>query len=334
MRSITSSDVEVYLEAARNGDHRNATALVMGLLDDGLPVDTVIEDVLAAAQREAGLRWLTARWTVADEHVTTTTTTAVVEAIAAAAAEQSERGDLVAVCAEGDWHSMASRLGAQLLRARGWRVRCLGASTPADHVDEYLTRARQDGLVITCSLPLHYAGAARLVEVAHRNGVPALIGGAAIADDPRRAIKLGADAAVRDIAEADAVLGALGGIVPPGEPVVLDEAALLLAAEADAFATTALARLSQTVSTGGGYGAQQLSCTHEDLACIVQFAAAAVLVQDPTVWTSFANWQRTLLDARGVAEGAFTAGVEAVSEQIRAKYPNVADLLDAVVREP
>jgi methanogenic corrinoid protein MtbC1 len=328
MRTITPSDVEEYLETARVGDHRSATRLALGFLDDGVPPNSVIEDLLVVAQRETGLRWLITRWNVADEHAVTTTTAAVIEVLAMTATHGTDRGNVVVVCAEGDWHSMPSRLCAQQLRARGWNVRILGASTPADHLAEYLNRTSQDGLIISCALPLHYAGAARLADVARQHAIPALIGGGAIAENPFRSLTLGADVAVSNLDEADSSLQELGGVSVLGEPVPLREDALLLDAEAGIHASAAMAALSKSFPALKGYNSRQLSRTSEDLAYIARFAAAALLVEDPTVWTSFASWQRVLLGARDVPQRAFTAGVEAISNQIASQHPEAAELLN------
>lgn len=327
MTELDGDVIEHYLEVARAGDHRAATSLVLELLHDGVPPDTIIEQVLVAAQRQTGERWWRSEWTVADEHLVTTTTAAVVEALSSASRTPSGPGRLVVVCAEGDWHGLPGRLFSERMRHRGWRVTFLGASTPADHVAEFLARSDHDALAVTCALPLTFAGAARLADVGHEAGLPVLIGGAGITPNPHRALELGADAAASSPKEADTVLREL-----IGNPVVrartpLRWTAFDLEADVDDLADAAFADLEVAFPPMKDYDDRQRRRTLEDLRHIVRYLAATVLVDDPTVWSDFADWQRALLAARGVPQRAFDSAVAVLGARLEHSYPQVARLL-------
>lgn len=324
--------IEHYLEAARAGDHRSATALALELLHDGVPADVIIEQVLVAAQRQTGERWWRNEWTVADEHLVTTTTAAVIEALGSASGTRSAPGHLVVVCAEGDWHGLPGRLFSERMRTRGWRVTFLGASTPADHVAEFLRRSDHDALAVTCALPLTFAGAARLGDVGHEAGLPVLIGGAAITPNPQRALELGADAPATSPQEADTVLRELIGtpIVRPATP--LRFTAFNLEADADDLAQATFAELEGAFPAMKGYDDRQRQRTLEDLIYIVRHLAATVLVNDPTVWWDFAEWQKALLAARGVPKQAFDSAVAILAAHLADTYPQVARLLTTEAR--
>ena len=109
-------------------------------------------------------------------------------------------------CAEGDWHSLPAQMFAEMLRAEGFAVAFLGASTPADHVAAFLSRQRPDALAVSCNLALFFGGVTRLADAAHRHDIPVLAGGRALGRDPRRAARLGADAWAAGIDGAVAVL--------------------------------------------------------------------------------------------------------------------------------
>jgi methanogenic corrinoid protein MtbC1 len=328
--AVTEEVVARYLERARAADHPGAARLALDLLDQGVPVDDVLEDLVGAAQRETGLRWYKGEWSVVDEHLVTTTSVAVTDAVSAAARHRGGAGHLAVVSAEGDWHALPGRLFAEAMRARGWAVDYLGASTPADHVGEFLGRRLPDALAISCAVPLFYVGAARLAGVAHDNGVPVLIGGAAIAGSRRRALALGADATALAPSGADAVLRQFQGRPSCREPVTLDPSALALDASAEEFADAALAHLGHAFPALRDYDSRQLARTHEDLAYSVRFVAAALLVQDPTVWSDFAAWQVELLRARGVPAVAFVEGMQALADQVEPVSAEGASLLDSV----
>ena len=332
MTGIDDEVVERYLEAARAGDHRSATTMALELLHDGVPSDAIVEQVLIAAQRRTGERWWRNEWTVADEHLVTTTTTAVVEALSSAAGPQPGSGRLVVVCAEGDWHGLAGRLFSERMRDRGWGVTFLGASTPADHVAEFLRRSDHDALAVTCGLPLTFAGAARLADVGHEARLPVLIGGAGITPNPQRALELGADAPATSPEEADTVLRGLIGTPVVRPPTPLRWTAFNLEADADELAHAAFADLEVAFPAMKGYDERQRERTLEDLVYIVRHLAAAVLVNDPTVWWDFAEWQRALLAARGVPEQAFDSAVAVLRVHLDDSYPQVADLLTTGTR--
>lgn len=332
--SIDDEVVERYLEAARTGDHPTASALVLELLHDGVPADAIVERLLVAAQLRTGERWWRNEWTVADEHLVSTTTAAAVEALSSASGAQPGPGHLVVVCAEGDWHGLPGRLFSERMRARGWRVTFLGASTPADHVAEFLGRGGYGALAVTCALPLTFAGAARLADVGHEAGLPVLIGGAGITPNPRRALELGADAPATSAEEADSVLRDLVGtpVVRPSTP--LRWTAFSLEAAADDLSRAAFDDLERAFPAMASYDERQRDRTLEDLVYIVRHLAAAVLVNDAAVWWDFAEWQRALLTARRVPEQAFDAAVAVLRSHLDETYPQVAQLLSTDSRPP
>jgi hypothetical protein len=82
----------------------------------------------------------------------------------------------------------------------------------------------------------------------------------------------------------------------------------------------------------GDYDARQLTRTREDLACIVQFVAAAHLVDDPGVLTELLGWQVQLLGARGVPRSALVAGLESLAPLLGRASPEAGRLGQAGLR--
>jgi methanogenic corrinoid protein MtbC1 len=332
--SIPPEAVDEYLVLAHASDHLGASELALDHLDDGSTVQEVLDDLLGAAQRESGDRWYRNEWTVVDEHLVTTTTVAVLEEVAAVIPLPRGEGELAVVCAEGDWHSLPARLFAEGMRSQGWGVTFLGASTPSDHVGEFLARRPPDALAVSCALPLNFRGAAQVVEVAHDVGVPVLVGGPAIDGREARGRALGADATAKGAHDAPAVLEALAGGISRSDgrpPVSLDRSALELDADALDLAEAAMASLRRSFPAMRAYDGRQLARTREDLAFTVRFAAAAILVDDPTVWTDFVDWQLALLAIRGVPAVAFVAGVEALVDPVTGISPSAGRAMRAVV---
>lgn len=315
--AVASTAVEDFLDMALAGERARAVRLILDLLDDGVAVSRLIEEVLAVAQGRAGEHWQRYEWSVADEHLVSGVTQAALDALAATVDYDLVHGEVVVVCAEGDWHSLPSQLFAELLRAHGQGVVFLGASTPADDIARFVAQRRPDALAVSCSLPLNFLGVVRAVDAAHVHGVPAIAGGRALTRT--RAAALGADAWSADVHGALAVLRSWRREPPQvdREPLSPDPAAMRLDAQAEELAERAYAELEQSYSPLGGYSERQRAHTREDLTYIVRYIAAARLVDDVTVFTDFREWLAEVLEARGVPSTALEAGLAALAAQLR-----------------
>ena len=320
--------IEQFLSQAVQGDARGGTRFVLDLLDRGVPGGQVIVEVLGAAQRRVGERWVANAYAVADEHVVSGVVQRALDAIADALDEPPPAQGLVAVaCAEGEWHSLPAQMFAELLRLRGFTVTFLGASTPVEHVARLLTRHSPDAVAISCQLPLHFPGVTRLAEAAHAHGIPVLAGGRALSHHPTRARRLGADACPADIDAADAVLRAWQHDKPTArDPWMPDSAVGTLDLEAPSIAAEAFDTLLTTYPSVSDYTDAQLARTREDLAYITRFVAAANLVGDPSVLTDALHWLLTLLSVRGVPANAVHAGLAALAPIIDRTHPPSGEL--------
>ncbi|TWJ26268.1 cobalamin B12-binding domain-containing protein [Micromonospora endolithica] len=188
-RTDATAVVEAYLRCLDAADHPAATRLALGLLDGGWTVADVLVDVVAAAQREIGLRWLAGRWSVAQEHAATHVSEQVVGAVGARIPPAPTRGHVLLACVEGEWHALAARIVAEVVRADGWRVTFLGASVPGRHLVSYLHQAGPDTVLLSCVQPHRLIRAGRMIEACRAAGVPVVAGGPAsawTAGGPRR----------------------------------------------------------------------------------------------------------------------------------------------------
>lgn len=287
---------ERYLAYVLAGNRDGAQRLVRRLRHDEISVTTLVEGILRTAQQEVGLSWQKGTLTVADEHAAS----AIIEVtltIATIGAPVGGRGPVYVACAEGEWHALPARMVGELLRVHGWHVISLGASVPADQLAAYLRRRRMLALLVSVSTPLALPGARRLAEAAAAAGVPVLAGGAAFGDDPRRAAAIGANGWAADAGDADRLLSrwVVGGAPAPPAPAaswsgdfasLVDRRGNLLDLLRPAVADLVPWHLHGTVTEYTGF--------------LVDALAAAVLVDDPAVFTGYAGWLGELWQARGV----------------------------------
>lgn len=328
MTALDPNSVSQYLTLAAAGDTTGARRMVLGLLDRGVPYSAVI-DLLAAAQHEVGQRWQDDQWTVADEHVVSGVTQRCLDVVASIADADEGAAHVVAACAEGDWHSLPAQMFSELLRSRGIEVTDLGGSIPAAHVAEFLDRRHVDALVITCSMPLYFAGVTALAVAAHARGIPVLAGGRAFAGNPQRATALGADAWTDTLDSAVEIIHGWysGETTPALADVTLNPDALHLHAAAGEIAAEAFTTLQRRLPVMRDYSPDQRTRTLEDLVYITEFTAAARLLNDPPVVEEFIAWLTTVLHRRGVPVAAVRAGAEALAPIIARSDPLSARLL-------
>lgn len=200
------------LAALIDGDLDTAHRVATTLLDEGMPFETLVGELLGPVQREVGMRWAGGDLSVADEHAATASVETLIALLAGGL--QPADGPLVVVaCPEGDAHSLPARVVATVLSLDDFRTVLLGASVPAWDLGDYLDRRSPFAVALSVSMPASLFRAAASVAVAHSYRIPVVVGGRAIRDD-RIATGLGADGHAATAVEA-AVLLAKWRAEPP-----------------------------------------------------------------------------------------------------------------------
>jgi len=327
--------VEPFLGHAIRGDASSAVRLTLDLVDQGASVESIVVELLAAAQHECGERWQRNDWSIADEHLVSGVTQRCLGAIASTVPPTTPTGSVVVACAEGDWHSLPAQMFAEVLRSRGFAVAFLGASTPSDHVDRFLVRNRPDALIITCNLAPFFAGVTTLADAAHRSGTPVIAGGRALQAGPGRALRLGADAWSPDVSTAVGTLRAWAGdrLYPSADPATFDGVAMILDLDSSHLAGAALESMMAAHRWMSGYSSEQLARARQYLALTVRYTSAARLVDDPGVLMEFLDWLSSHLAARSVPAAALAAGLEALVPLVDKADPLAGLLIRDALRQ-
>ncbi|MEU1397116.1 cobalamin-dependent protein [Micromonospora zamorensis] len=295
-----------YLECLADADESAAIDMAIGLLDAGVPAERVLLDLVAPAQSAVGERWARNEWSVAEEHAATHISEQVVAAVAAHANPRPTGGRVVVACMDGEWHALPPRLVAEVLRLRGWQVTFLGASVPAAHLVSYLHRYDAHAVALACALPMRLPYAHRMIEACRRSDVPVVVGGRGFGADGRWARRLGVAWAPNAPAAAELIADerALRGVPPARLAHLVDDEYASLVRRRGELIDSALADLRERVPAARAYSPTQLDATVSDLGHIVDFLAAAVYVDDPSLFTEFVEWLSEILLSRGVPAGA------------------------------
>ncbi|MEV4018642.1 cobalamin-dependent protein [Nonomuraea angiospora] len=313
--------VETLWAAATAGDEYAAADAALAALDAGMPMETLLLDVVAAVQSRVGREWAADRITVAQEH----TATAVNERVLATLAHQPSargkpgRGRVTVACVHGEWHAFPARLLAEVLRLRGWHVDYLGAQVPAPHLVAHLHRTNPDAVALSGSLAPRLPAAHAAITSCQAAGTPVLAGGAAFGPDGRYARLLGADAWAPD---ACAAADLLAGGPPPcrsaeGRPHLAGpEYATVTESAPDLVRGVAEELTRRVPELAAAYAERRLGHPAENVASIVDYLRAALYVDDPELFSSFMGWMAEVLTARGIPARALLPVLEALAERL------------------
>jgi methanogenic corrinoid protein MtbC1 len=320
-----------YLRLVGDGDEYGAVEVVNDLLDDDVPAQRIMIDLIARTQRRVGELWAANEWSIAREHAATAISERALAAVAARITTRPTRGRITIACVDGEWHALPVRILAEMLRLDGWRVDFLGASVPGPHLVTHLHQTGPDAVALSCMLPTRLPRAHAAITACRTAGVPVIAGGRGFGPDGRWAQRLGADAWA---AGAEDAVARLAENWPPRIGDAYDTAFLgdaeytYVVRQRGTLIGTALQRLAAAYPDVTRYDQRQRDATADDLGHVVDFLAAALYVDDRKVFTDFVEWTAAVLAARGVPRPALAVGLRLIRDQLH-DYPAALRHLDA-----
>jgi methanogenic corrinoid protein MtbC1 len=333
-RSLHDPDlVERYLHLIGDGDEQGACDLAVSLLDQGVPAQRLMVDLIGGSQGRVGELWAANEWSVAREHAATAVNERVLAVVAGRLRTTARRGRITLACVDGEWHGLPARILAELLRMDGWRVDFLGASVPGPHLITHLHQTGPDAVALSCMIPTRLPRAHAAITACRAAGVPVIAGGRGFGAGSRYAERLGADAWAATAEEAVTRLASDWPPPPaPDFPAHLadflgDEEYTHLVRSRPQLIETAMRRLTAVVPAVHDYDEQQLEATMEDFGHIADFLAASLYVGEPQIFLDFTTWTAGVLTARGVPISALTAGLRLVRDQL-IDFPKATATLD------
>jgi methanogenic corrinoid protein MtbC1 len=322
---------EHYLRLVGDGDEYGAVEVITDLLDNSVPPQRVMIDLIARTQHRIGELWAADEWSIAREHAATAISERALAAVAARINVRPHRGRITIACVAGEWHAMPVRILAEMLRLDGWRADFLGANVPGPHLVTHLHQTGPDAVALSCMIATRLPRAHAAITACRVAGVPVIAGGRGFGSDGRWARALGADAWA---VGAEGAAARLRNNWPPviGDPHEAafrgdDEYTFIVRQRGDLIGT-AMRRLAVAYPPMGEYDQRQVDSTVEDLGHIVDFLAAALYVGDEQVFTDFVGWAAEVLAARGVPAPALKIGLLLYRDQLH-DYPTSLAMLDA-----
>jgi methanogenic corrinoid protein MtbC1 len=334
-RSLDDPEMgDLFLSLVGDGDEYGAVEVVTDLLDDGVPPQRIMIDLIGHTQLQVGALWAANQWSIAREHSATAISERAVAAVAARTNVRPHRGRVTIACVDGEWHALPVRILAEMLRLDGWRADFLGASVPGPHLVTHLHQTGPDAVALSCMLPTRLPRAHAAIAACRTAGVPVIAGGRGFGPGARYAQHLGADAWATGAEEA---VERLARDWPPAQPgpqisaFLGDEEYTYVVRHRPRLIGTALQRLAEAYPAVAAYDQRQRDATAEDMGHIVDFLAAALYVSETRIFTDFVDWTAEVLGARGVPPAALLAGLGLFRDQLR-DYPSALAMIDAGIR--
>ncbi len=301
MGTPTFSEIELALTStALAGDAGGLYRIASGLMDQGIPFDSLLFDYLIPTERAVGQRWQQGDYLVAEEHAATATIETVISLLAGMLDQPSDGVSVVIATAEGDHHSLPAKAAAAHLLFLGYRTTFLGANVPGADFKEFLEVEPPTAVVLSCAMSSHLLGARSVIAAAHAVGVPVLVGGNAFGVDGRWAATVGADAWVGLLEDVVSGLEAwqLSDRVDLAEGVEFPPEL----AELRASRTAVLADAEGALPSGvdGAIDAR----LKDEVGTLLSAVEAAMLVDDDDVLVDMLTWQASTLRAYGYSSNA------------------------------
>lgn len=169
-----------YTAALLAGDHAEAARVVDDAIARRLGPAVVYLEVLGPALEEVGDAWVRGDLNIGDEHLATSITLQQIARVQDAVPARDGAGASVVVAAvEGEWHSVATRMIADLFAMEGWDVAHLGENMPAAEIVALAEARKADLVVLSLSHPDRLPAARRTVAMlkAMENAPAVFVGG-------------------------------------------------------------------------------------------------------------------------------------------------------------
>jgi MerR family transcriptional regulator, light-induced transcriptional regulator len=192
-----------YLKSLLLLNRDDAISLTLQQLERGLTIQDLFKHVIYPVQREVGRLWQENRITVLQEHYCTAATDLLIARLKHKTRGVPRSVTALAVCPDGEEHSLGIKMFSDLLEADGWRVAYIGPKCPSTDVLQHVKAYSVDLVAISVATPLNLSNTrdliTRIKSLEHPPSI--LIGGAAVNSNPELWKHLAADGASADVSD-------------------------------------------------------------------------------------------------------------------------------------
>jgi methanogenic corrinoid protein MtbC1 len=150
---ITEELYSDYLSKLLSGDREGCKLIVTNLLNDGIQVRELYENLFQRSMYEVGTLWETNKISVALEHLSTSITESLVNLAYPLifSAEHNGRRAVI-TCTPGEYHQLGARMVADYFEINGWDGYFVGAETSVKELYKIIEEKNPDILAVSMSV--------------------------------------------------------------------------------------------------------------------------------------------------------------------------------------
>ena len=207
----------LYLEHLLAGDRRSASELILRVVDEGTPVQSIYRNVFEPVMREVGRLWQMNRLSVAQEHFCTAATQLIICQLYPHIFRGERNGKIfVGACVSSELHELGIRMVTDSFELAGWDTHFLGANTPSHSVIDHLEKTGADIIGLSATVAPHVDKVRQFItELRTHDSLKAIrifVGGYAFNQDHTLWKSIGADAWAPDVDQAVEMAGSYVGL--------------------------------------------------------------------------------------------------------------------------
>ena len=195
-----------FTEALLSGDAEESHRVVRDALDRGIDPASIYFQMFGPALAEVGKAWLSGKMNVAEEHHATSITLQQIGHVGQAWRRRRKRNiglRVVVAAVEGEMHSVAVRMIADLFHVEGWDVTDLGQDNPTEDLVDLVSERKTDLVILSLSHPDRIRTASRTAEMLMAlESAPVVFVGGGVLSDVDQAARITADLVTSDPIEA------------------------------------------------------------------------------------------------------------------------------------
>ena len=195
-----------YLDYLLRGSSKKAKKLINTVIEEGMSITEVFDEILAKVQYEIGRLWQTNQISVAREHLATQISKSIVmELKYRFEIPESKNKKILATTIPGERHDLGIQMLAQKFELEGWKVYFLGSDTPIEDIINMINDFEIDILALSVSL-LSLLSTLRTYIRKIRDSmvkkIKIIVGGKALNEFPNIGKELGADGYAQTVSNA------------------------------------------------------------------------------------------------------------------------------------
>ena len=180
---VTENIYAEYLQRLIAGDRTGCASTVDRLCEAGAGATDLYLNLFQRSLYAVGEMWEQHQVSVATEHLATAITERLLTSVHARTVQvPSRERSAVIACVAGEHHQVGSRMVADMIELRGWRVTYLGANTPMEDLLQFLDSSKPNVLGLSLSIARNLDALDRALGEVNRAHpqLPILLGGQAV----------------------------------------------------------------------------------------------------------------------------------------------------------